>query len=151
MKAFETAKQLEEAINGYYQECAENVIIKRVGGAEFEVAEPLTMSGLADSLGVCRDTLSVYAKGEYDTKAHCFSDLIRKAKTKIERDKVARATLGLYDRTISIFDLKNNHGWVDKREFEGTMNDNRKPREMTRAEIEAELAAELKGKKAANG
>jgi hypothetical protein len=55
-------------------------------------------------------TLFRYAKGEYGDE---YCNAIKKARAAIERDKVAKAMLGLYDKTISIFDLKNNHGWKD--------------------------------------
>lgn len=76
-----------------------------------EVSEPLTVSGLCDHLSLPRQTLFEYASGRYGDG---FSDAIKKARAKIERDKVSRAMLGLYDKTICIFDLKNNHGWKDQ-------------------------------------
>lgn len=117
-RSFDSVERLEEGVAAYYKECEETTICKTVSGAPVSFPEPLSMSGLASSLGVSRDTLSEYAKGAYDDDENEFSDTIKIARAKIERDKVARAMLGIYDKTISIFDLKNNHGWKDKTEVE---------------------------------
>lgn len=111
--SFESPEQLQSLIEGYYKSCKENTIKIVRSGIEIEVAEPLTVAGMADFLGVHRDTLHAYSA----QKGSAFSDTIKKAITKIERDKVTRAMLGFYDKTIAIFDLKNNHGYVDRKEI----------------------------------
>ena len=119
-RSFTSVKQLQKGIDAYYAECKGGMSIS-VKGVPTEIDEPLSVSGLAESLGISRVTLHLYSKGEYD-EAGEYSYAIKKAVAKIERAKIARATLGLYDKTICIFDLKNNHGWKDQQHIESNTN-----------------------------
>lgn len=112
-RAFKSVKELEKGVDSYFAECNNNEFVLYRAGSEIKTSEPLTVSGLASSLGVDRMTLFRYAKGEYGDQ---YCDTIKKARAKIERDKLAKAMLGFYDKTICIFDLKNNHGWKDREE-----------------------------------
>lgn len=117
-RSFQTIKELQDGIDAYYQDCKDNPITRIVGGAELSISEPVTVSGLASFLGISRDTLHVYSTGQYDDEDNQYSDAIKKAVARIERDKVSKAMLGMYDKTICIFDLKNNHNWQDKSTLE---------------------------------
>lgn len=75
---------------------------------------PLTVVGLAVFLDICKDTLHEYGKGTYDTPENDFSDTVKKAKEYIECNKWEKALKGEYHHTVSIFDLKVNHGAQDK-------------------------------------
>lgn len=110
-RAFKSVAELQDGIDSYFAECEEKNFNVYRGGSAIKVSEPLTVSGLAASLSVGRRTLLDYAQGRYGDE---YSRTIKKAVAVIERDKVAKAMLGLYDKTISIFDLKNNHGWADR-------------------------------------
>ena len=110
-RSFQTLEALQQGIDGYYQDCKDNPIKFHKHGAEIEISEPLTVSGLASFLDVSRETLHQYSRGTYGDE---YSDAIKVAIAKIERDKVAKAMLGIYDRSICIFDLKNNHSWKDQ-------------------------------------
>lgn len=139
--AFATVEELQQGIDKYFAEPGKVTInVKDVGLVE--VNEPLSVSALADSLGVCRDTLHEYSRGTYGDE---YSDTIKKAITKIERDKVSKAMIGQYDKTIAIFDLKNNHGWKDKKEIEENSKQEHSvaPETMAAAEQAAQRVAEI--------
>jgi len=110
-RAFKSVKDLAGQVEGYFEECSAGEFQMYRGGEAITVTEPLTVSGLASHLGIDRMTLFRYGAGEYGDE---YCDTIKKARARIERDKVAKAMLGIYDRTICIFDLKNNHGWKDR-------------------------------------
>jgi hypothetical protein len=114
-RSFQTVEQLQEGINAYFDSCHDRTIKIVRGGIELEVTEPLTISGLACYLDVDRSTLHAYSAGDYDDETHPYSYAIKKAGAKIEADKVSKSMLGMYDRSICIFDLKNNHGWRDEK------------------------------------
>lgn len=93
--AFESVEQLQTLIDAYFEECD-------------ETGEYYTITGLADSLGVTRQTLLNYTEKEE------FFATIKKAKTKIERQFERNALKGAYNPTIAIFLMKNNFGYKDK-------------------------------------
>jgi hypothetical protein len=93
--AFESVEQLQTLIDAYFEECD-------------ETGEYYTITGLADSLGVTRQTLLNYTEKEE------FFVTIKKAKTKIERQFERNALKGAYNPTIAIFLMKNNFGYKDK-------------------------------------
>lgn len=143
-KAFATAKKLQQGIDGYIDYCKSHPITVRSKGTEVEIPEPITVSGLCHHLGITRETLSQYAKGTYDTSRQNYSDAIKTAKLAIERDKVTRAMLGLYDRTICIFDLKNNHDWKDVQHVDERSDRTERPDPKTLDELKADVLAELR-------
>lgn len=94
---FGTAEEMQTAIDLYLNECKEE---KR----------PLTIMGLALSIGMCRDTLCEYAKkGE-------FSDVVKTAKALVELSVEER--LFGSNPAGSIFWLKNHAGYKDRQELE---------------------------------
>ena len=64
-----------------------------------------------------RDTLLNYEK---KTGYEEYFGTIKKAKLKIQKNKVERGLDGDSNPAVSIFDLKNNHGYKDKTEVEQT-------------------------------
>jgi hypothetical protein len=77
-----------------------------------------TLAGLCYFMGFCdKESFSHYANyGEE------FSRTIKKTQLRIEADRHNRL-IGKDTFTPGvIFDLKNNHGWVDKQEMEVTVN-----------------------------
>ncbi len=138
-RSFKTVKALQTKIDKYFKDCDAKVFVMI---KENPVTEPYTVSGMACSLGVSRETVHLYSTGEYDTPDESYSDTIKKAVAKIERDKIAKAMLGLYDRTICIFDLKNNHNWKDRSELD--VQDTRPLKNESTEEIEARLKLRMK-------
>lgn len=104
---FLTEQDLKKALESYFNWAIEN-------------EKPLTMARLVAHLDVTKDTFSSYKNGKYDNDENCYSDLIEKARTLVEADKVENMLLGKYNATSAIFDLKNNHGYKDKIETENT-------------------------------
>lgn len=76
--------------------------------------ETPTVCGLAEHLGMTRQTLNEYGKTEK------FSDTTKKAKARVER--YLEEGLDGKDVTGRIFNLKNNFGWVDKTEVDATVS-----------------------------
>ena len=98
---FKSEKELEKAINEYFNKCNEK-------------EKPYTMTGLALSLGIDRTTLINYGKRDL------FSTLIKNAKAKVE-EQLEESLYRLGNNSGVIFNLKNNYGWKDQVEVK---NDN---------------------------
>lgn len=112
---YKTAKQLEEAIDDYFDYCDNrmtSVYIKEVGdNVQISNPAPYTMSGLAYKLGIDRNTLLSYGNNDN------FSALIKQARMKVQVDVEQRLMEGK-NQAGAIFNLKNNFGWVDKTEVD---------------------------------
>lgn len=74
---------------------------------------PYTLIGLCLFLDICRDTMNVYERGEYDDDENKYSDTIKKAKMQIEMSKWEGMLTGKYDKSAAIFDLKVNHQCIE--------------------------------------
>lgn len=121
-KRWTTPEALQEDIDAYFEWCKENPIevyhsskIDDNTGKplKYPIDRPYTIEGLCEFLGCVRDTLIHYEKEEgYEE----YFDTIKRAKNKIQRNKVERALTGEAPASTSIFDLKNNHGYKDKSE-----------------------------------
>lgn len=86
-------------------------------GAIKEIKEPLmpTIEYLVAFLDMRRDTLLEYEKGEGYEAYH---EIVAKAKEKILGHKTLGLINGKGSARFGIFDLVNNHGYVDKQEIE---------------------------------
>ena len=120
-KKWDSVDTLQKDINDYFESCDKNLVFAghKSDGTEIFKAKPLpyTVEGLCESLECDRDTLLNYQKTEgYEE----FFGTIKRAKNKIQRQKVENGLLGDSNATITIFDLKNNHGYKDKTEVETT-------------------------------
>ena len=104
-KSFNNVQELKDGIDEYLASCITD-------------ERPLTMSGLCVHLKITRETLSVYARGEYDDNINndndSYSDTIKRVKLQVEMDKNEGLLTGKYNPAGAIFDLKNNHGWRDR-------------------------------------
>ncbi len=114
-RKFRTPQEVQEKINEYFEWAEAN-------------NRPLNMERFKCFLGICNDTLTPYMNGTYDdgvaeedfSDYGNFSETIKAARAYIAADKMELAMTGSYNPTMVIFDLKNNHGYVDKREIEST-------------------------------
>jgi hypothetical protein len=104
-RSFTSVDDLQDGIDSYLAECKAD-------------DRPLTIAGLCVQLGICRETLSQYANGEYDDEENLYSDTLKNTKTIIEMNKNEGLLTGKYNPAGAIFDLKNNHGWKDRKETE---------------------------------
>ena len=102
-------KVLEMIIN-YFKECDKD---KR----------RYTMSGLAQALGMTRQTLVNYENKEL------FFTLIKNAKQIVETQLEENGLSGRSNPTFTIFNLKNNYGWKDQQEIKTTNEVNISPLE----------------------
>jgi hypothetical protein len=137
-KKWESVEELETQIQAYFDSCfmvkTERIKIKDPDGNEewidsiatdkdgneiYIQIKPFTVTGLAVALDTTRETLL-----DYETKpenAH-FSDTIKKAKQMIQQYAEDYLFNGK-NPTGAIFNLKNNWGWVDRRETDITSKD----------------------------
>lgn len=114
-KRWQTVEELQSDIDDYFQQCDENkrMMFVKSMGEEIEVSMPLpyTIEGLAEALDSDRKTILNYEKQEgYEEYFHT----IKRAKNKIQRNKVERGLMGVAPASTTIFDLKNNHDYVDE-------------------------------------
>ena len=104
-KKYPTAFELGIAVDLYFLSCDES-------------GTPYTVEGLAYTLDVDRDTLLNYAKDEDDSERRY---IVRQAKLRIQQNVMERGLSGKGDRVVTIFNLKNNFGYVDKVETESSV------------------------------
>ena len=114
-KKWKSAKELEQAIEEYFEECDEHTVKKwseKIGAiVEVPMPRPYTIQGLCLVIDCDRKTLLNYEKAEgYEEYFHT----IKKAKLRIEENKIERGLNGTSNSAVTIFDLKNNHDHKDK-------------------------------------
>ena len=100
-RIFKTVEEMQKAIDAYFKKQKRN-------------GRPLTVQGLALALGFNTRKSFLDYEGYTDEKSKPFLNTIKKAKLLIEENKVENLILGEGNPTGLIFDLKNNHGHVDK-------------------------------------
>lgn len=116
MKIFETPEQLEKLIEEYFRMCDETIVNVTPQGRK--ITKPYTLSGLCVFLGINKDTLTGYSKlDEYSVS-------IKAAKLRCENYCEEGLLTGIINPVGGIFNLKNNHGWVDRTEIKTDVNSN---------------------------
>ena len=100
-------KQVEQRITDYFNHCADN-------------DRKPNMVGMANWLGISRDTLNTWKRGEYRSETH--SDLIKKAINVIEEQWVDYMLNGKVNPASGIFIGKNHLGYKDASEVVLTPN-----------------------------
>ena len=118
-KMWKSPEELQQAIDQYFSECESNLVHTSKDGTK--IFEPYTIEGLALVLDCDTDTLLNYEKKEgYEP----YFGTIKRAKLKIQKQKLVNGLVGLSNSTLTIFDLKNNHGYKDKTEQDLTSKGN---------------------------
>jgi len=113
---------LEAAIEMYFEECDEGEVREVYDTKSKSVKKivqklPYTMAGLSRVCGFATRN----ALWEYEQKGE-FSDTVKRARQRIEEQRNVRMLTGDAAAVPSIFDLKNNFGWVDKHEHHSTQD-----------------------------
>ncbi|OEW19754.1 MULTISPECIES: terminase small subunit [Campylobacter] len=116
-----TKEELVSKIESYFNE---RVVLKET--KESIIFAPKTKVGLAVYLGITMQTL-----GEWE-KDKDFGEIVSNAKQKCEMDILNHSLIGTYTPSVSMFLLKNQHGYVDKQEV---VSDNVQKIEIIRSEI----------------
>jgi hypothetical protein len=121
-KKWKTPLELQKAIDQYFQDCDDRkkkIATKEGAVIEIDHPRPYTIEGLCEVLDCDRNTLLNYEKQQgYEP----YFRTIKNAKNKIALNKVERGLSGDSNSAVTIFDLKNNHGYKDKTEVD---NNNR--------------------------
>jgi hypothetical protein len=110
-KKFSSPKSLQNKIDKYFDECDNYTVQKVSAGAVVDVIspKPYTVEGLCMVLDCDRLTLLNYEKTEgYED----YFNTIKRAKLKIQENKVVRAHWGAAPHQFVQFDLINNHGYT---------------------------------------
>ncbi|EOI3955025.1 terminase small subunit [Campylobacter jejuni] len=116
-----TKEELVSKIESYFNE---RVVLKET--KESIIFAPKTKVGLAVYLGITIQTLGEWEKDED------FGEIVSQAKQKCEMDILNHSLIGTYTPSVSMFLLKNQHGYVDKQEV---VSDNVQKIEIIRSEI----------------
>lgn len=117
-KLWKTPEDLKVEIEAYFDKCDINQVHETKEGKP--IYEPYTVEGLALALNCTHQTLLNYERAEgYEP----YFEAIKMAKLRIQQQKVINGMTGKSNPTITIFDLKNNHGYKDKQEVESTVKD----------------------------
>lgn len=116
-----TKEELEQKIEEFFN------IKKVIKETKNElVYAPKTIESLAVFLGVTTKTLSIWEK---DAE---FGEIIQMAKQRCASSIIDHSLIGTYTPSISMFLLKNNHGYVDKQEV---VSDSVQKIEIIRSEV----------------
>lgn len=116
-----TKEELVSKIESYFNE---RVVLKET--KESIIFAPKTKVGLAVYLGITIQTLNEWEKDKD------FGEIVSQAKQKCEMDILNHSLIGTYTPSVSMFLLKNQHGYVDKQEI---LSDNVQKIEIIRSEI----------------
>ncbi|EAI0285911.1 terminase small subunit [Campylobacter coli] len=116
-----TKEELVSKIESYFNE---RVVLKET--KESVIFAPKTKVGLAVYLGITMQTLNEWEKDKD------FGEIVSQAKQKCEMDILNHSLIGTYTPSVSMFLLKNQHGYVDKQEV---VSDNVQKIEIIRSEI----------------
>ncbi|ECC2258538.1 hypothetical protein HG271_001423 [Campylobacter coli] len=116
-----TKEELVSKIESYFNE---RVVLKET--KESIIFAPKTKVGLAVHLGISMQTLNEWEKDKD------FGEIVANAKQKCEMDILNHSLIGTYTPSVSMFLLKNQHGYVDKQEV---VSDNVQKIEIIRSEI----------------
>ncbi|EPO2427051.1 terminase small subunit [Campylobacter coli] len=116
-----TKEELVSKIESYFNE---RVVLKET--KESVIFTPKTKVGLAVHLGISMQTLNEWEKDKD------FGEIVANAKQRCEMDILNHSLIGTYTPSVSMFLLKNQHGYVDKQEV---VSDNVQKIEIIRSEI----------------
>ncbi|ULO00175.1 DNA-packaging protein [Campylobacter molothri] len=116
-----TKEELISKIDEYFNE---KKVLKET--KESIIFAPKTKVGLAVYLGISMQTLSDWEKDKD------FGEIVAHAKQRCEMDIVNHSLIGTYTPSVSMFLLKNQHGYVDKQEV---VSDNVQKIEIIRSEV----------------
>ncbi|EAH7277643.1 terminase small subunit [Campylobacter coli] len=116
-----TKEELVSKIESYFNE---RVVLKET--KESIIFAPKTKVGLAVHLGISMQTLNEWEKDKD------FGKIVANAKQRCEMDILNHSLIGTYTPSVSMFLLKNQHGYVDKQEV---VSDNVQKIEIIRSEI----------------
>ena len=106
-KIFDNAEDMKNAIEAYFISCEDP-------DNPGKYTRPLTITGLANSIGMTRESLLNYEKDDE------FFSTIKEAKSKVEQWVEEYLFTGR-NQTGAIFNLKNNYkGWKEKNETDIT-------------------------------
>lgn len=116
-----TKEELVSKIENYF---SEKTVLKET--KESVIFAPKTKVGLAVHLGISMQTLNEWEKDKD------FGEIVANAKQRCEMDIVNHSLIGTYTPSVSMFLLKNQHGYADKQEV---VSDNVQKIEIIRSEI----------------
>jgi hypothetical protein len=110
---FETAEQMEQAIEQYFEDCDKGIereiVTKQGKVVKINELQPYTVEGLAHFLGFA------HRKSLFDYKQKDeFSNTISRARLKIHSHRLTQALLGRQDSKIAALDLAVNFGMQPK-------------------------------------
>lgn len=126
---FKSPKALQAKIDAYFKKVGwqTKTVLKNNEPTKIEFYVPATITGLALALDTSRKVLCEYEGRD------AFSNAIKKAKANCEDMLFEGGLTKQLDKSVTIFGLKNNFGWEDKKEIgiDGNINI-----EITRGTIE---------------
>jgi hypothetical protein len=112
-KSFDDPIIFQACVDEYFMACEDQKeIIKNDKGHTRIIHKPYTITGLCLHLNISKETFNQYSDDPM------FSESIKEAKMRCENWTEEKALTGEINPTAAIFNLKNNYGWVDRREIE---------------------------------
>ncbi|MFM7023340.1 MAG: terminase small subunit [Flavobacteriales bacterium] len=113
---FKTPEDLQTAIDNYFSSCykAEK---DEEGKIYYTNIKPLTIQSLVYFVDVTDQTWYNYAHGKHDTTEYKFSEVIAKAKKRIEAF-CSETLFTNRNQVAMIFNLKSNYGWQDTQKID---------------------------------
>lgn len=113
LKAWDSVEEMQQTITAYFEECENYTVEVPVKEGKVTISKPQvpTVEGLCRVLGLNRDSLINYSK---EPGYEAFFDTVKDAKAWVQEQKTSALINDRGNATGLIFDLKNNHGYVDK-------------------------------------
>jgi hypothetical protein len=110
-RIFNTVDELIDGMKNYFEYCEnENKrSLKEIG----KPTKAPNVESLCDYIGIAKDTFYAYKKRK-DINGESFGESIQLALQHIVSEKLNGMLLGFIRELSGIFDMKNNHGYVDK-------------------------------------
>ena len=143
-RIYNSVEDFEEAINSYFDKVEEEnkASLEKNG----KLCRSPNIAALCSHMGLLKSVFYEYAKRK-DSNDNVYSNSVKMASQRLELFKLENASLGMIREITTIFDLKNNHGYVDKQEVITTQTDDRLTPEQVKERLEEMKKKKVNSKK----
>lgn len=150
MQKYKSAAELQRKIDEYFdilkaeREEKKDVFINSKTGIPVYFQRPAYYASLLLHLGMVYSTAEPYENGDYDTETECYSEVLNRARIRIEQDLAEGAMRGIYSPKVTESALQRHHEFATKYEVKtdakqhGTIDISAEIAELTKDKTEQE-------------